>query len=241
MFALLLPPINNRLCEQPNILPTWFRSGPTGDVIAELLPLIVGATAVPFYPIVVLLMLQGEGGLVKAVAFVAGNIAVRLAQGVLFGFLFGVAMAASSDDSQRVGVSTLLLIVGILLLITAVKKWQKEEDPDAPPQWMSAIGGLSAVKALGAGALLVTVGVKQWVFTLSAIGVIGEAELGEVAGTLYLIYVLATQTLVVLPIVGYAVVPHQAARPLKAAESWLEQHNRVIVIIVSLIFGVWFF
>jgi hypothetical protein len=236
-----LPPIYNRLCEQPNILPTWFRRGPTGDVIAELLPLIVGATAVPFYPIVVLLMLQGQGGLVKAVAFVAGNIAVRLAQGVLFGLLFGVEMAASSEDAQRLGVSTLLLIVGILLLITAVKKWQKEEDPDAPPQWMSAIGGLSAVKALGAGALLVTAGVKQWVFTLSAIGVIGEAELGEVASTgLYLIYVLATQTLVVLPIVGYAVVPHQAARPLKAAESWLEQHNRVIVITVSLIFGVWF-
>jgi hypothetical protein len=55
-----------------------------GDVIADLLPLIVGATVVPFYPIVVLVLLQGEGGLVKALAFVAGNIAVRLAQGVLF-------------------------------------------------------------------------------------------------------------------------------------------------------------
>jgi hypothetical protein len=86
--------------------------------------LIVGATAVPFYPIVVLLMLQGQGGLVKALAFVAGNIAVRLAQGVLFGIIFGVALAANSEYGQRLGVSTLLLIVGILLLITAVKKWQ---------------------------------------------------------------------------------------------------------------------
>jgi Sap, sulfolipid-1-addressing protein len=234
-----LPPIYNRLCEQPNILPTWFRSAPTDHVIAELLPLIVGATAVPFYPIVVLLMLQGQGGLLKAIAFGAGNIAVRLAQGVLFGLVFDVAMAASSEDAQRLGVSTLLLIIGILLLITAVKKWQKEEDPDAPPpQWMSAIGGLSAVKALGAGALLVTVAAKQWVFTLSAIGVISEAELGEAASTgLYLIYVLATQTLVVLPIVGYAVASHQAAGLLKAAETWLERHNRVIVITVALILG----
>jgi hypothetical protein len=195
---------------------------------------------VPFYPIVVLLMLQGQDGLVKAIAFVAGNIALRLAQGVLFGLVLGVAMAASPEDGQRLGVSTLLLIVGILLLITAVKKWQ-EEGPDAPPQWMTTIGGLSAVKAVGAGALLVTVAVKQWVFTLSAIGVIGEAELGEAASTgLYLFYVLTTQTLVVLPIVGYAVAPHQTAGPLKAAETWLEQHNRVIVITVSLIFGVWF-
>jgi hypothetical protein len=86
--------------------------------------LIVGATAVPFYPIVVLVLLQGQGGLVKALAFVAGNIAVRLAQGVLFGIIFGVALAANSEYGQRLGVSTLLLIVGILLLITAVKKWQ---------------------------------------------------------------------------------------------------------------------
>jgi Sap, sulfolipid-1-addressing protein len=57
---------------------------------------------------------------------------------------------------------------------------------------------------------------------------------------LYLIYTLATQTLVVLPIVAYAVVPHRAAGPLKAAQTWLERHNRVIVTSVSLVFGVWF-
>jgi hypothetical protein len=197
---------------------------------------------VPFYPIAVLLMLQGRGGLIKAVAFVAGNIGVRLAQGVLFGLVLGAAMAASSEDSQRLGVSTLLLILGVLLSITAVKKWRKEQDPDAPPpQWISAIGGLSAPRAVGAGALLATVAVKQWVFTLSAIGVIGEAELGGAASTgLYLIYTLATQMLVALPILAYAVAPQRAAGPLKAAETWLERHNRVIVTIVSLVFGVWF-
>src|SRR5215217_5609693 len=182
-------------------------------------------------------MLQSPGGLVNAVAFVAGNIAVRLAQGVLFGLVLGVAMAASSEDGQRLGVSTLLLIVGILLLVTAIKKWRKEDDPDAPPpKWMSAIGGLSAPKAVGAGALLATVALKQWVFTLSAIGVIGEAELGGSAITgLYLIYVLATQTLVLLPIAACIVRPHRAARPLKAAKTWLERHNTTIVISVSVI------
>src|SRR5215211_6831446 len=103
-------------------------------------------------------MVQGPGRLVNAIAFVAGNIAVRLAQGVFFGLVLGTAVAASSEDGQKLGVSTLLLIVGILLLVTAIKKWQKEEDPDAPPpRWMSTIGGLSALKALGAGALLATV------------------------------------------------------------------------------------
>ena len=85
------------------------------------------------------------------------------------------------------------------------------------------------------------VAVKQWVFTLSAIGVIGEAELGRGASIgLYLVYASATQALVLLPILAHAVAPRRAAGPLKSAETWLERHNRTIVITVSLIFGAWF-
>jgi hypothetical protein len=35
------------------------------------------------------------------------------------------------------------------------------------------------------------------------------------------------------------VAPQQSARPLKAAEAWLERNNRVIMIAVSLFFGVY--
>ena len=62
-----------------------------GDVIAGLLPLIVGAAAVPFYTVAVLLMLRGRDGTAKAIAFVGGNVAARLAQG---------AASASSSAPQ---------------------------------------------------------------------------------------------------------------------------------------------
>jgi hypothetical protein len=213
-----------------------------GDVIVNLLLLIVGATVVPLYYIVVLFLLQSKGGLLKAIAFMAGGITVRLVQGILFGLVFGAACEAYPEASPRLIVSTLLLIVGLLLLVTAFQQWRKQVDPDAPPpQWMTAIRGLSALKAVGAGALSVTLAVKQWVFTLSAIGIIGEAGLGGAANVgLYLFYVLATQTLVLAPILAYAVAPQQSAKPLKAAQTWLERYNRAIMIVVSLIFGVWF-
>jgi hypothetical protein len=139
-------------------------------------------------------------------------------------------------------VSTLLLIVGIVLLVTAFKQWRKEDDPDAPaPQWMSVFSGLSASKAVGAGALFPIIAVKQWVFTLSAIGVIGEAGLGPAASAgVYLFIVLAAQTLVLVPILATAVAPHRAAQPLKATQAWLERYNRAIVIVMSLIIGAWF-
>jgi hypothetical protein len=213
-----------------------------GDVLVDLLPVIVGAAVVPLYPIIVLLLLQSEGGLRKAVAFVSGGIVMRLVQGVLFGLVFGAANEANSEEGQGLIAATLLLIVGILLLVTAFKKWRKEEDPDdPPPKWMTGISGLSALRAMGAGALFVTIAVKQWVFTLSALGIISEAELGGSAGaSLYLFYILTTQTLVLPPILAYAIAPQQAAKPLQTAQGWLERNNRVIVMVVSFIFGLWF-
>ena len=43
---------------------------------------------VPFYIVAVLILLQSDGGLVKTLGFVAGGVAVRLVQGLLFGGLF---------------------------------------------------------------------------------------------------------------------------------------------------------
>jgi putative Mn2+ efflux pump MntP len=212
------------------------------NVILELLPVIIGAAVVPLYPIIILLLLQSNGGLGKAIAFVTGGLSVRLAQGVLFGLVLGTATATYGDEGQQIIASTLLLVVGILLLIAGFKKWRKEADPDdPPPAWMTTISTLTGVRAIGGGALFVTVAVKQWVFTLSAISIISEAELGASLGiAIYLFYVLLTQTLVIPPILFYAVAPERAAKPLQTAQAWLERNNRVIVVTVSFIFGLWF-
>ena len=74
-----------------------------GDVIVELLPLIVGATVVPLYLIVVLFLLQSKDGLVTTLGFVAGSIAMRLVQGLLFGLVFGAAVGRPSSGLRRLG------------------------------------------------------------------------------------------------------------------------------------------
>lgn len=213
-----------------------------GDALIELIPLMLGATLAPIYPIIVLLLLQSPRGLAKAIAFVAGAVAMRLVQGVVFGVVFGPAVEAETAAGLQLIGPTLLTVVGILLLAAGVKKWRKEEDSeDNQPGWMSKLANLTVLKAAGGGMLLILVGVKQWVFTLSAIALIEEAQPGLNAGiALYLIFVAATQLLMLPPIVAFAVSPQSAARPLAAAQGWLQRHNRVIVIAVSLIFGVWF-
>jgi len=211
-----------------------------GAVIVYLLPLIVGAALLPTWIILALFLLRGEGGVRKALAFAAGAMMVRLVQGVLFGYVFGTAADTYGESGSNLITSTLLLVVGIVMLITALMKWRKEEDPDAPPpKWLAILGGLSALQAFGIGALLMALDVKQWVLTLSAIAVIEQAQLSHTGNVLtYLLFVVAAQSLVLAPILVSAVTPTHAARMLDAMQGWLERNSRVIVITVLLIFGV---
>ena len=213
------------------------------EEILALLPLILGAALVPIYPILVLLLLLGEGGSRSALALVAGTLTVRLAQGLLFGPVFGAVAEAYPQEGPRLIASTLLVVLGLLLLLAAYRKWRKQPDPDdPPPQWMADIAGLSPIKAFGAGALFVTLAVKQWVFTLTAIDVIqgGMPGTAGFAGW-YLFFALATQALVLPLILAYAIAPQRSAKPLMAAQAWLDRNSRTIAIAVSLIFGLGFF
>jgi hypothetical protein len=211
-----------------------------GAVLVELLPLTAAAAVLPIWIIITLFLLRGEGGLLKASAFVAGAVGVRLLQGLLFGFVFG------SDDAagDRAGTikATLLLVFGLLMLIAAYKKWRKEEDPDGPPpKWMSMFGGMSPLKALGMGALGMVVGVKQWVLTLAALAIIDDGQVELLGGVLlYLLFVLGAASLMLAPILVAALAPKQAEKLLEGAQGFLERYNRVITIAASLIFGVWF-
>jgi len=211
-------------------------------VVIDLLPLIVGAAVLPLWIIAALLLLRGPGGVLKATAFAAGAMTVRVLQGILFGYVIDAAADANGGGGSNLIGSTLLLVAGILLWITAIRKWRTEDDPGAPlPQWMATLGGLSWPKAFGVGALWMIIAVKQWVFTLSAIAAIDEAKLGRAGSVLaYLIFVLAAHSLVLAPVVVSAVAPARSAKLLNAISCWLERRNRIITIAVSSIFGVWF-
>ena len=213
-----------------------------GSVLIDLLPLMIGAAVVPVPIIMVLLLLSNPRGLSKGAAFAGGAIVVRLVQGIAFGFILASDPAATTEAGGNLLVSALLLVIGILMLITAYKKWNKEDDPDAPPpKWMAAIGGLSALKAFGMGAAVVAISAKQWVFTLSTIGILGRAHLGPPASIgLFLTYVLAAQAFGLIAVIAYALSPRRAGGALAATRGWLERNDRQVLTAASLIFGLFF-
>ncbi len=214
------------------------------QILPSLLPMILGSALAPAWPILVLLMLRSRNGLLKAIAFVTGVTLVRLLQGLVFGYLFGASSAAEGEAGGPSPVAaTLLLVLGILLLVTAIKTLRKEDDPDAPPpKWMTTLNSATPLKALGLGVIFTLVAAKLWVFTLSAIGVIRSANLASPAENVgaFLIFILGAQSLMILPLLIYGVAPNQSANLLQGITNWLERYNRVITIAVSLLFGSFF-
>lgn len=212
------------------------------SAIASLLPFIIGSALVPLQIIVLILLLTGERqGPLKAIFFVLGMTLARLAQGFVFGFLLTGDEAAGAQDSGYFK-AALLIVLGIFLLVTAYKKWAKEPDPDAPPpKWLTMLDDVTPLRAFLFGAGFILIAVKLWVFTLGAITVIGEAQLGRSSSTVaFLLYILLAQSLLILPIVVRLLLPRQAAGWLRAFGDWLEKYNSPIVIVVSLVFGVFF-
>ncbi len=213
-----------------------------GETIIQLIPYIIGSAIVPVQIMLIILLLnRPRQGLVLAILLVAGITAVRLVQGVIFGWILAPEPGEAGGKSPIV--SILLVVLGILLLITAYKQWRNEDDPDGPPpKWMVMLDTLTPAKAFLMGAGLVLISGKFWVFTLSALGVITEAQLGQPTSTVtYMLYLLLAQSLLLIAILMRIIIPGQSKSILESISAWLTRHNRVIVLVVSLVFGCLFF
>jgi Sap, sulfolipid-1-addressing protein len=211
------------------------------SILIQLLPLIIAAMAMPTWVLLVFLMLKAERGPAKAVSFVGGISAVRLLQGALVGAVLGEVVGPRRHSEWATLVSVLLLVTGVLMWAAALRQLGKAVDPvNAPPlssRWVAVIDTLTPAKAFGVGALLVAASSRAWLFTLSAIGAIGQAGLTRAQSLVaYLLYVLGAEALLLAPILLSVRSPAR----FDAAASWLERHERPMVIAVSLILGALF-
>lgn len=213
------------------------------DLWAALIPLIVGSAILPVQVTITLLLLRADGGRRRATAWVTGMMVVRLAQGLLFGLVFGGAAAAGGDDAGPGPVaSVLLLVVGVLFLVAAARKALDQPDEDAPPpRWMTAAASLTPARAFLLGGAAIALSAKLWVFTLAAIAVIEEAELDPPAAVAtYLVFAVAAASLHLAAIGITVVAPARAGILLDRASGVLERRGRAITIGLGLVFGAWF-
>jgi len=211
-----------------------------GQAIGQVLPFALGVAISPVPIIAVVLMLVTPRARSNGPAFVVGWL---LGLSIVGTIVLLVAPDGTSDSGgPATWVSTLKLVLGVLLLLVALKQWRgrPHEGEGAPtPKWMGSIDAFTTPKALGAGAVLSGANPKNLLLALGAAAAIVQTGIsgGEQAAAYAVFAVLATVG-VAVPVVIYFALGERAGALLEGLKTWLAKNNAVIMAVLLLVIGV---
>lgn len=211
-----------------------------GAVIGDILPLAVGVAISPIPIIAAILMLLSPRARVTSVGFLLGWVAGIVIAVTVFTLLSSVFPAGDDDDSNPVR-GVVQLVLGVLLLLLALRQWRgrpKGDKEPALPKWMQAIDQVTFAKALGLGFLLSALNPKNLLLAAAAGTDIGTADLdtGSIVVVIAVFSLIAASTILV-PVVGYLIAADRLKAPLAALRGWLAKENAVIMAVLLLVIG----
>jgi hypothetical protein len=211
-----------------------------GEAIGVVLPYAIGVAISPLPIIAVILVLFSARARVNGPVFLVGWVVGVTVVSVAVYFLSD-AGDASTDDSASDTVSTAKLLLGVLLLVLAVRHLQAQRRAEATsePKWMASIDSLTPIKAGGLGALLSGLNPKNLALSLAAgasLAQSGAAGGDAVAGLVAFIVVASLS--IAVPVVSYLLGGQRAAAVLDAWRGWLSTHNDAVMAVLFLVFGV---
>jgi threonine/homoserine/homoserine lactone efflux protein len=211
-----------------------------GEAIGQVLPLAVVVAFSPMPIVAVVLMLVSARARTNGPAFLLGWL---LGVGIVGGIILAVSGPADASDSGQPAawVDWLKLVLGVLLLLLALRQWRArpgEHDEVPTPRWMGAIDAFTPVKALGVGVALSVANPKNLLVIIGAAA--ADAETGISGGkqaVVWLIFTLISAVGVALPVVMYFVMGARAADVLDRLKAWMIHNSSVVMAILCLVIG----
>ncbi len=211
-----------------------------GNVIGDILPLAVGVAVSPVPVIALILMLFSKRAKINGSVFALGWVVGIVVVGVIV-----LAVSGAGDLSSGGGPSTaasiVQLVLGVLLLLLAVRQWQQRPAPGqeaAMPKWMRGIEDFTPVKAGGVAVVLAGVNPKNLLLIVGASVTIAQAGLsgGETA-VAFAVFTLIASATVLVPVAAYLLLGDRATRVLDELKAWLSQNNATVMAVLLLVFG----
>lgn len=148
---------------------------------------------------------------------------------------------ASSHGKPATWVNVLKLVLGLLLLLVAVRQWHGRPRPGhevEPPKWMGSIERFTPVKAVGAGAVLSGANPKNLLLAVGAAAAIAQTGIGSGDQAIaYVVFALIATVGVATPVVMFFALGDRSQRILAGLRDWMGQHNAVIMAVICLIIG----
>ena len=212
----------------------------TGAAIGQVLPLAVGVALSPVPIIAVALMLMSQRARLNGPVFVIGWLIGLAVIGVVVLAVAGPG-GASSDGKPATWVSVLKLVLGLLLLLLAVRQWHGRPRPGQEveaPKWMGSVERFSPGKAVGAGAVLSGANPKNLLLAIGAAAAIAQTGIGSGDQAIaYVVFALIATLGVAAPVVMFLALGDRSQRILAGLRDWMGQHNAVIMAVICLIIG----
>jgi threonine/homoserine/homoserine lactone efflux protein len=211
------------------------------SLIGELLPQAATIAISPIPIIAAILMLLSPRARTVAPAFLLGWVA-GIAIAVVVVTLLSSSIPAADPDASKPVAGVVKIVLGVLLLLLAVKQWRTRpgagEEP-ARPKWMAAIDTITPVKAAGLAFLLAAVNPKNLMMAVAAGVTVGtsQAATGTVVWALVVFVVIASLSIAV-PVIGFVVAGQRVAGALAGLRDWLTANNATIMAVLLLVIGI---
>lgn len=210
------------------------------ESIGQILAFAVGVAISPIPIIAVILMLATPRARSNGPAFLLGWVGGLTIVGTVV-LLVSSGGDASSQGQPADWVNVLKLVLGVVLLLVAVKQWRGRprggEEPQMP-KWMKSIDGFTPGKAAGFGALLSSANPKNLLLVVGAAASIAQtgASAGSQAASLAVFVLIATLGTGV-PVVIYFALGERSAAILDELKNWMNQNNAAIMTVLCLVLG----
>jgi hypothetical protein len=204
-----------------------------GTLLAETLPLALGAAVSPVLFLLQLTTMTGPRPIARGAALALGA-AVPLA------ILSAVAVSVGSgSDSLRHDTTikaALDLSLGALLLLLALRTAMRPPKARAPESGRAP----SLRRSFLLGVAGMATNASTIVLYLAALKLIAASDVGDVAKAAVTVVVFAIAMAVVLvPLALTAIAPGPAGRVLGVTGTWMSAHRRAIGIVLLVVFGTW--
>jgi Kef-type K+ transport system membrane component KefB len=213
-----------------------------GEAIGRSLPLAIGVALSPVSIIAVVVLLTSSRARSLGPVFVLGWLLGLVVVGAIVLAVVGPSGAGSAGQ-RTTWVSWVMIVVGVLLLVGAVRRFRgrtgggEEEVP--LPAWMGALDRLKPAAALAGG--VVAGGVRPKSLLLAVGGAAAIAQTGIAGGQqaiAYAVFAVIATIGVAAPVVIYLAMGERSVALLGRLKGWMRRNNAVILAAVLLVIGV---
>jgi len=149
---------------------------------------------------------------------------------------------AGSSGRRTTWVSWVMIVLGVLLLVAAVRhlRGRARGGEEVPlPAWMGAIDQLKPAVVLGGGVALGGVRPKSLLLAVGGAAAIAQTGIaGGQQAIAYAVFAVIATIGVAVPVVIYFAMGERSAELLGRLKGWMHRNNVVILAVVLLVIGV---